>query len=239
MKAILIIDDDSNICETTKVLLEDEYEVLTALSGAEGLYTLSKERVSLIILDYGLPDMDGIKVLKNIKDNYKIPVIMITGLGNKEVVLKSWRHKADYYIDKPFRIKELKEKIRELLGGTNDAVYFKEFDISSLNLSPDVCRALEFIMSNLSSLNSENPTLEEISAVTSVSPKYLSDLFRKECGQNIYQVIANLKIKKARELLNEGRDVKDIALELGFKYPNNFCKFFKKLTGKSPSESRE
>ena len=92
---ILIIDDDEKICETTGALLEDENKVLTAFSGAEGLYILSKEAVSLVILDYGLPDMDGIAVLKNIKENFNIPVIMITGIGDKEAVLKSWRHNAD------------------------------------------------------------------------------------------------------------------------------------------------
>ncbi|MEK7332939.1 MAG: response regulator transcription factor, partial [Nitrospirota bacterium] len=127
---ILIIDDDEKICETTGTLLEDENKVLTAFSGAEGLYILSKEAVSLVILDYGLPDMDGIAVLKNIKENFNIPVIMITGIGDKEAVLKSWRHNADYYIDKPFKIGELKEKITELLKPLSEPVPFKALNIN-------------------------------------------------------------------------------------------------------------
>ncbi|MEK6652619.1 MAG: response regulator [Nitrospirota bacterium] len=235
---ILIIDDDREICSTTGVLLEDEYEVLMAFSGAEGLYTLSKEVASLVILDYKLPDMDGIAVLKNIKENYKIPVIMITGIGDKETVLKSWRHNADYYIDKPFKIEELKEKITELLKPLSEPVPFKALNINPLGLSPYVRVALEYIRSNLSTLNSVNLTLKEISAIANVSPKYLSDIFKKECGQGVYQIMTNLKIERAKELLDKGRDIKEIAFELGFKHPNNFCKFFKKLTGKTPSELR-
>lgn len=235
---ILIIDDDGIICETTKVLLEDEYKVFIAFSGAEGLYILSKEIVSLVILDYGLPDMDGIKVLKNIKENYKIPVIMITGVGDKEIVLKSWRHNADYYIDKPFKIEELKEKIKELLKPANEAVHFKSLNLNPSKLSLDIRRALEFIMLNLSSPNSEKLTLEEVSSVTSVSPKYLSDLFRKECGQNLHQVITTLKIEKTKELLDRGMDVKEIAHALSYNHPNNLYRFIKSATGKSLSELR-
>lgn len=235
---ILIIDDDREICSTTGVLLEEEYKVLMAFSGAEGLYALSKEIVSLVILDYGLPDMDGIKVLKNIKENYKIPVIMITGVGDKELVLKSWRYKADYYFDKPFKIEELKAKIAELLKPANDAVHFKSLNLNPSKLSPDIRRALEFIMSHLSSPNSEKLTLEEISSVTSVSPKYLSDLFCKECGQNLHQIMTTLKIEKTKELLDTGKDVKEIAHALGYNHPNNLYRFIKSATGKSLSELR-
>lgn len=234
--AILIIDDDRSLCETTKVLLEDEYKVFTAFSGAEGLYLLCKESISLILLDYGLPDMDGISVLKNIKELHRIPVIMITGIGDKEIVLKSWQHKADYYFDKPFRIGDLKAKISELLKKTNEAVHFKVLNLDPSVLSSDIRKSLEFIMLNISSQNTEKLTLEEISRVTSVSPKYLSDLFRKECGQNIYQIITALKIEKTKELINKGKDVKEIAHALGYNHPNNLYRFIKSATGKSLSE---
>lgn len=236
MKTILIIDDDSKICESTKVLLEDEYNVLTALSGAEGLYILSKERISLILLDYSLPDMDGIKVLKNIKEHYKIPVIIITGLGDKELVLKSWRHKADYYLDKPFKPVELKEKMAEILKQADDTFPFETLNLDLSRLSTDIRSALEFIKSNLNYPNSEKLTLKEISAVTSLSPKYLSDLFRKECGYGLYEVITALKIERAKEMLKSGMDIKEIAFGLGYDYPNNLCRFIKNATGKSLSD---
>lgn len=235
---ILIIDDDREVCSTTGVLLDDEYKVFTAFSGAEGLYALSKEIVSLVILDYGLPDMDGIKVLKNIKENYKIPVIMITGVGDKEVVLKSWQCNADYYFDKPFKILEIKEKIREVLNPHKGVIPFDALGIVPSRLSPHTVKALEFIVSSMSKNDLEKLSLIEVSAVSSVSPKYLASLFKKECGQSFHEIITSLKIEKARKLLNDGGEIKEIAAELGFKYPNSFRKFFKKLTGKTPSEAR-
>jgi len=203
MKTILIIEDDMEVCESTKVLLEDEYKVLTAFSGKGGLNILSKQIVSLIILDYRLPDIDGIEVLKNIKTHCRIPVIMITGYGDKDVVLKSWRYRADYYFDKPVKIGELKEKIMELLNPCGKPLPFEALNLNPSGLSPDIRRALEFIGSNLLSPHIEKLTLKEISAVTTVSPKYLSELFKKEFGQSIYQILTNLKIEKAKELLKK------------------------------------
>ncbi|KAF0143493.1 MAG: ATP-binding region ATPase-like protein [Nitrospirae bacterium] len=236
---ILIIDDDREVCSTTGVLLEDEYKVLIAFSGAEGLYILSKEIVSLVMLDYRLPDMDGIKVLKNIKENYKIPVIMITGVGDKEAVLKSWRYKADYYFDKPFKIEELKEKIIEILKQANETFPFDALGIVHSRLSPHTVKALEFIVSSMSKDDLEKLSLIEVSAVSSISPKYLATLFKKECGLSFQEIISSLKIDRAKKLLNEGGEIKEISAELGFKYPNSFRKFFKKLTGKSPSEAKK
>jgi len=241
INTLLIIDDDSKICETTKVLLEDEYKVLTALSGAEGLYLLSKEKVSLIILDYGLPDMDGIKVLKNIKEQYKIPVIMMTGLGDKELVLKSWRHNADYYLDKPFKIGELKEKIRELIKPLLETPLLEALGLNSSSLSPHIKCALRFLEAKLSDrcAATEPMILKELSDMVSITPKHLSSLLKKECGKNIQEIINIIKIERAKKLLSiDGKDIKEIALDLGFKHDNNFCRFFKKLTGKSPSDLR-
>lgn len=238
---ILIIDDDKTICETTKVLLEDEYKVLMVFSGAEGLYALSKEIVSLVILDYKLPDMDGIEMLKNIKENYRIPVIMITGVGNKEVVLKSWRHKADYYIDKPFKIEELKEKIKELITPLSETPLLDALGINPSDISTHTRCALGFLEAKLSGRSdaSEKTILKELSDMVLITPKHLSSLLKKECGKNIQEIINIIKIERAKKLLSiKGKDIKEVALELGFKHDNNFCRFFKKLTGKSPSDIR-
>lgn len=188
---ILIIDDDKTICETTKTLLEDEYKVLMAFSGAEGLYALSKEIVSLVILDYGLPDMDGIKVLKNIKENFNIPAIMITGVGDKELVLKSWRCKAEYYFDKPFKIEELKAKIKELITPLSETPLLEALGINPSDISTHTRCALGFLEAKLSGRSdaSEKTILKELSDMVLVTPKHLSSLLKKECGKNIQEII--------------------------------------------------
>lgn len=238
MTTILVIEDEKEIAENIKSILKKDYDVLTVFSGKDGLDIISKETISLVVLDYMLPDIDGLEVLRTIKENYKIPVIMITAYGNKEVVLKSWRYKADYYFDKPFSLKALREKAREILEVNFP---FESLGLDPSRLSRDTRVALEFIFSYItgSRTASKKITIEEISAITEVSPKYLPYLFKKECGKSIYNIISILKIEKAKKLLSDKeRDIKEIALELGFNRPHNFSRFFRNLTGKSPSEVR-
>ncbi len=218
MKTILVIDDDAEIYKCIRELLERDYKVFTALSGKDGLNVLQKEKISLAILDYMLPDIDGLEVLKEIRKSYKIPVIMITAHGNKEVVLKSWRYQADYYFDKPFKLRDLKEKVQELLKSPQAAFPFDLLRLNPSELSPDIRRSLEFIGSNFSSSKRifRKMTLQEVSAITTVTPKHLSRLFKKECNYSMNQIITFLKIEKAKKLLNnKDKEIKEIAYELG------------------------
>lgn len=113
---ILIIDDEVKFAESLDKLLSSDYNVLCADNGRKGLKVLKKEEIDLVLLDYMLPDINGIKVLKEIRNKHPdIPVIMITGHGSKNLVLEAWEEKADCYIDKPFDIGTLLEKMEMYL----------------------------------------------------------------------------------------------------------------------------
>jgi len=240
VKKILVIDDEAELTGCIKSILEADYRVFTVFTGRDGLKLLSKENVSLVVLDYSLPDMNGLEILEKIRTEYNIPVIMITAYGTKEVVLKSWRYRADYYFDKPFSLKDLREKVREL---TKETFPFEAIGLDPFRLSPKIKRSLEFIGSNLLSPQGKHRklSLTEIASVTSVSPKYLSALFKKECGLSISQCITRLKVEKAKELLlsDPGKDIRQIALELGYDRSNNFSRAFKSLMGESPSSLKK
>ena len=238
-KTILVIDDEKEITGCVRDVLERGYRVLTAFSGEEGLSILKKKDISLVILDYLLPDVDGIEILQRIKKEHNIPVIMITAHGNKELVLSSWRYRADYYFDKPFYFNELRDKVRELL---NDVNPFRIFGLDPSKMSTDAKKALEFIWQNLEGPKADPRRLniEDIAAVSSVSPKYLSLILKKECGKSLSECINILRVEKAKELFSDqGKDIKDVAEKLGFDHPNNFSRFFKKMTGKSPSDFKK
>jgi YesN/AraC family two-component response regulator len=242
MKAILLIEDDREISGNIKFVLEKEYRVFTAFAGRNGLDILKKEKISLVILDYMLPDINGLEVLKNIKECYKIPVIMITAHGDKEVVLKSWRYQADWYFDKPFSLKALREKTYELFKAQEGMFPFDALGLDPNRLSPPVVKALEFIGSNLSNRKSKQQkmTLQVISETASITSNHLCSLFRKECGRGIFNIITILKMEEAKKLLhNRVKNIKEISHELGYSHPNNFSRVFKKITGKSPSVIRK
>ncbi|MBI5051090.1 MAG: sigma-54-dependent Fis family transcriptional regulator [Nitrospirae bacterium] len=118
MKKILVIDDETIIrlsCERT--LIPEGYEVKSALGGKEGLEMLEKEPFTLVLLDLKMPDMDGIEVLKKIKDTWpENKVIMITGYSTVETAVKALKLGAWNYIEKPFTPDALLEAVKEAIG---------------------------------------------------------------------------------------------------------------------------
>ncbi len=103
---ILVADDDPDIVALSKTILEGEgYVVQTAYNGLEVFSRLEEQKPDLIILDIMMPQMDGWKVLQQLKGNAdysSIPVILITAKIQQENMARGYELGADYYIPKPF-----------------------------------------------------------------------------------------------------------------------------------------
>lgn len=109
---ILIIDDEKHIVELVTVLLEDneDYQILKAYDGEEGLLVVERDRPDLVLLDYMMPRMNGLEVLKEIKKHWPATyVIIMTGKGSEKVAVTLMKAGASDYISKPFRADELEE----------------------------------------------------------------------------------------------------------------------------------
>jgi len=118
-KKILIVDDEAQLVDMVKMRLEaNNYDVIVAYDGQEGLDKARKEKPDLIILDLMLPKMDGYKVCRMLKfdEKYKsIPIIMFTARAQEEDEKVSMEVGANAYVTKPFEPKVLLDKIQELI----------------------------------------------------------------------------------------------------------------------------
>jgi CheY-like chemotaxis protein len=115
-KTVMIIDDSIVIRKMIEIALEDEdYNIITAISGKEGLETIEKEKPNLVILDMMLPDMSGIEVLKTIKTEKNLPVIMLSGKDSPQLIESAREVGVDDFLPKPFRDEELVEKVKTLV----------------------------------------------------------------------------------------------------------------------------
>jgi two-component system NtrC family response regulator len=114
---VLIIDDEEDMCwALAKAMHQEGYDVSTATRGKEGLAIVQTENISLVLLDLKLPDIDGIELLKTIKNTQpQLPVIMVTGFGTLEIAISAIKEGASGYITKPFDIHELKLMVRRTL----------------------------------------------------------------------------------------------------------------------------
>ena len=118
---ILVIDDEDKMCwALDRALSYEGYQVITATRGLQGIDLAKKDDFSLIILDLKMPDMDGLEVLKEIKNiNPTIPVIMITAHGTIDTAIEAMKIGATDYITKPFKLEEIKVQIKKSLHLSN------------------------------------------------------------------------------------------------------------------------
>ncbi|WP_066759743.1 response regulator transcription factor [Crocinitomix algicola] len=122
MVNILLVEDEEQLASLiVKGLAEEGYNVIHAQDGLKGLSYIQSNNVDLVLLDILLPGMNGLEVCKNIrlKGFIHIPVIMLTALNSAENVVLGLDNGADDYIPKPFKLIELKARIRTLLRRTN------------------------------------------------------------------------------------------------------------------------
>lgn len=115
-RKLLLIEDDPNITDFMEVVLEKErYQLVIAVTGMEALMLLQEESFDLLLLDLGLPDIDGVELLKIIRKRMALPIIIISARNNEVDKVKALDLGADDYVTKPFGTNELLARIRTAL----------------------------------------------------------------------------------------------------------------------------
>jgi two-component system response regulator RpaA len=183
---ILVIDDDSSICELVKINLEIVgYKVLTAIDPIIGYALVKQELPDLVILDVMMGEVDGYSIALKIRQNVataNTPIIMLTALGELQDKLKGFNVGVDDYLTKPFEIEELKARVQALLNRTNlsyQSLKYKEilslgditlvpetYEIKILDktakLTPTEFEILNVLMQNNNSMVSLKQLLKEV-----------------------------------------------------------------------------
>jgi DNA-binding response OmpR family regulator len=137
-RTILIVDDDEELCSelAEQFSIHEEFQTLHERTARKGIQAVRRGIVDLVIMDVGLPDMDGreaVKVLR--RSDYKAPIIMLTGLATDADIVMGFEAGANDYVTKPFRIAVLLARIRTQLrqfAHTDDA----SFQIGSFTFQP-------------------------------------------------------------------------------------------------------
>ncbi|MBL1226086.1 response regulator [Enterococcus sp. BWR-S5] len=121
--SILVIEDDGIIAEFIQVVLEREhYTVFQAASAMTGITLFQSQEIDLILLDLGLPDMDGMELLKILRKQYQTPIIVISARDNEVGKVEALDIGADDYVTKPFGTQELLARIRTALRHSRNTV---------------------------------------------------------------------------------------------------------------------
>ncbi len=170
---VLIVDDESGIRESLQTLLEFEgYEVETAADGAEGLARLADRPFDLVLLDYALPERNGIEILRDIRErDSELPVIMITAYGTVENAVNAMQAGASNFIQKPW-------DNEKLLADVRAAVLRRRAEEEVIQLK----RALKQRYNFENIIGKSEPMLRIFDLVAQVAPSRSTVLLQGESG---------------------------------------------------------
>lgn len=144
---VLIVEDDKYIMSLTTIYLKDEgYKTLAAITGKEAVALFYANKPDIILLDLGLPDIDGMEVIKQIREKSNAPIIIVSAREEEAEKIKALDLGADDYMTKPFHIGELLARIRVSQRKLNSIVNPDNVETFSCDyLSVDYEKGLVFI----------------------------------------------------------------------------------------------
>ncbi len=126
VERVLVVDDDETIRRTLRINLRARgYEVEVVGSGRDALSTLEDAPPDLVILDLGLPDLDGVEVLRALRRTSRVPVVVLSARHQSDDKVEALDEGADDYVTKPFGMDELMARVRSALrrgGGDGEAL---------------------------------------------------------------------------------------------------------------------
>lgn len=244
---VLVIDDNTDIRQYERTLLQDEYIVLEAADGKEGLSVAMKEVPDLVICDVMMPVMDGLEFTEQLKTNTTtshIPVIMLTAKNLEEHRAEGYEHGADSYITKPFHSKVLLARIENLLRqrqllknlyqGTKEA----EKEISEAHLEDRDKQFLKQLQAIIQkNLSYSEFGVEDMGQQIGLSRVQLYRKVKAMTGSSVVDLLRKARLAKARRLLEtRSMSVSEVAYEVGFSAPSYFTKCFKEEYGMLPGD---
>ena len=230
-ETILLVDDNSDYREILKREFS-EYNILEADDGKTTLEILKKpNNIDLVLLDIHLPDIEGTVVLNEIKRiEPSVGVFVLSGDTSSDLLIKCLRGHADDFICKTDGIKKLRSAMRRVLC---------QKKTENGPSTQEKCEKVEKVKRYVQKHCLRNVGLKEASELVCLSPKYLSRVFRAECGKGFGRYKLALKIEYAEGLLvKTGYTVYQVADKIGYENPESFIRQFKKLKGITPTQYR-
>ena len=242
---ILIVEDNVEIQESLKELLEDEnYVIIQAFDGLEGLRLASTSLPNLIISDVMMPEMDGIELSKKIKLNSAtshIPIIMLTAKTATKDKMEGFETGVDEYIIKPYDEDFLKNRIKNLIRGrklleqkfvNNNFLNPKELTVDSKDqiFLENLYKLLE------ENLQSNNLKADVISKNLNMSHSSMYKKIKYLTGLTYVEFIRDYRLSIAKQLIEEmGYSVSEACYKVGYSDRKYFSKLFKNKFKQNPS----
>lgn len=248
----LVIDDNADIRAYLKTLLGNEYRVLTAPNGEEGIRRAMRTVPDVILCDVMMPGIDGLETCRKLKSEVNtshIPVLMLTACNLDEERIKGLKDGADAYISKPFNSEVLMAQIESLIANHNRVKDFfenlggttattnkdKKPEDIHLTLEDKFIQKVKVLIAE--HLNDSDFGVDQMAEKIGMSRAQLYRKVKAITGFTPLDLIRNTRLRQAQQMLAKGdKTVAQVAYSVGFTAPSYFTKCYKEYFGETPTE---
>jgi ligand-binding sensor domain-containing protein/signal transduction histidine kinase/DNA-binding response OmpR family regulator len=242
---LLIVEDNPEVRAYIEQVFQDDYRIISAEHGIEGLQKAKKALPNLIISDVMMPQMDGITFCKKIKTDIEvshIPIILLTARTASLFKIEGLKKGADDYVTKPFHPEELKLRVHNIIQARQDArdrfarvltIDPKEISITSAD-EVFLEKALQIVEDEMENYEFN---VNQFAYELAVSRPLLFTKLKALTGQTPNNFIKTIRLKRAAQLIKTKKiNISEVAYKVGFKDPKYFRKCFKAQFNMLPSE---
>lgn len=240
---VLVIDDNQDVRDYVKMLLQDKYVVVEAVNGLEGVKQAMKYVPDVVVCDVMMPVMDGIACCKRLKSELQtshIPVLMLTAYAMDEQRIQGYDSGADAYLTKPFNAKLLMTRIRNLIDNRKRLKSLAEDVMGGGKQSlGEVDKGFVEKLKTLidEKMGDSELSVEDLGAELGLGRVQLYRKTKSLTGYAPNELLRIARLRKAASLLaSSEKTVAEITYEVGFSSPSYFTKCYKDYFGESPSE---
>ncbi|MEM6845594.1 MAG: ATP-binding protein [Bacteroidota bacterium] len=242
---LLLVEDNPDLRQYIRSHLSEYFQLEEAVNGNEGLNMATEKVPDIIITDVMMPEMDGVELTQHLKNDARtshIPVLMLTARDDTQTKRAGFQEGADQYLTKPFEVEELLDRLKNLLKQRDRLreKYSREVTLRPSDITVNDHDAafmetcLHLVEENLS--DSEF-SVEHMQQEIGMSRMQLHRKLKALTNQSATEFIRGIRLQKAAQMLEQnGRQVAEVAYDVGFNHLSYFAKSFKEKFGLSPSE---
>ena len=242
---LLVVEDNDELRHFIRDSFMEQYQVIEACDGEEGIGKLKDEFPDIVISDVMMPKMDGFELCKKIKSDIEVshtPVILLTAKNSDESKISGGEVGADSYITKPFSLKLLQLTIQNILENrkrlkdmyAND-IFIEAREMGTTKRDKDF---IDFLISIVErNIDNTNLDVELICNEAGMSRTKLYSKIQNLTGQPVGEFIRKIRLKKAAQIIvSEDVSIVEVMERVGIQSQSYFTKAFKKEFGKTPTK---
>lgn len=237
--SLLLVDDNNDMRSFIKGFMESDYHITEARDGLDAIEKMKIMTPDIILSDIMMPRMDGIDLIKKIKEDdkwRKIPLIALTALAKESDKIYTLQIGVDDYLVKPFNPKELKVRAFNLINNSIERKNASQEEKVFLSHEDELLMKLQREVED--NLSQSNFNVSRLADVAAMSERQLYRTVKQISGLTPSQFVREIRLKKAMLYIEQNRfaTISELSHAVGFEYPGYFTSVFEKRFGSKPAE---